>query len=213
MSFFGRGALGLVLALPGISAMTIRVRALSDDETQELARMARSRTLGAGLVRRAQIVQHALQEGLSAPDIAARMGLCGATVRFWLKRFNERGLPGLEEDMRSGRPPTYTAEERSAVIKAALSRPLELGLPFASWTLDRLVAYLGEQGIGMRRSRVSEVLLAEGLKWRQEETWFGARVDPVLSALAPSPTAWADARVLLTPPREWRAHWWHDGGE
>jgi transposase len=186
MSFFGRGALGLVLALPGISAMTIRVRALSDDETQELARMARSRTLGAGLVRRAQIVQHALQEGLSAPDIAARMGLCGATVRFWLKRFNERGLPGLEEDMRSGRPPTYTAEERSAVIKAALSRPLELGLPFASWTLDRLVAYLGEQGIGMRRSRVSEVLLAEGLKWRQEgstytSNGFGARVDPAFA--------------------------------
>ena len=127
----------------------------------------------------AQIVRHAVEEGLSAPEIATRMGLGGATVRFWLKRFNERGLPGLEEDMRSGRPPTYTAEERSAVIKAALSRPTELGLPFATWTLDRLVAYLGEQrGIGMRRSRVGEVLLAEGLKWRQEETWFGARVDP-----------------------------------
>ena len=40
------------------------------------------------------------------------------------------------------------------------------------------MAYLGEKGIGMKRSRVSEVLLAEGLKWRQEETWFGARVDP-----------------------------------
>ena len=106
------------------------------------------------------------------------MGLCGATVRFWLKRFNERGLPGLEEEMRSGRPPTYTAEERSAVIAAALSRPAKLGLPFASWTLDRLVAYLGEKGIGMKRSRVSEVLQAEGLKWRQEETWFGTRVDP-----------------------------------
>ena len=159
--------------------MTLRIRALSGDEAEGLARMARSRSLGAGLVRRAQIVQHAVQEGLSAPDIAARIGLCGATVRFWLKRFNERGLQGLEEDMRSGRPPTYTAEERSAVIKAALSRPSELGLPFASWTLDRLVAYLGEQkGIGMRRSRVGEVLLAENLKWRQEETWFGARVDP-----------------------------------
>ena len=67
------------------------------------------------------------------------------------------------------------------MIKAALSRPSELGLPFASWTLDRLVAYLGERGIGMRRSRVSEVLLAEGLKWRQEETWFGARVDPAFA--------------------------------
>jgi transposase len=158
--------------------MTIRVRAVSGEEAEELARMARSRSLGAGLVRRTQIVQHAVQEGLSAPDIAVRMGLCGATVRFWLKRFNAGGLQGLEEDMRSGRPPTYTAEERSAVIKAALSRPTELGLPFASWTLDRLVAHLSERGIGMRRSRISEALLAEGLKWRQEETWFGARVDP-----------------------------------
>ena len=157
--------------------MTIRVRALGEEEAEEVVRMARSRTLGAGLVRRAQILPHAT-EGLSAPGIAAKMGLCGATVRFWLKRFNERGLPGLEEDMRSGRPPVYSAEERSAVITAALSRPAELGLPFASWTLDRLVAYLGEKGVGMKRSRVGEVLLAEGLKWRQEETWFGARVDP-----------------------------------
>lgn len=157
--------------------MAIRVRALGEGEAEELARMARSRTLGAGLVRRAQIVQHAV-DGLSAPGVAAKMGLCGATVRFWLKRFNERGLPGLEEDMRSGRPPTYSAEERGAVIAAALSRPADLDLPFASWTLDRLVAHLGEKGIGMKRSRVSEVLLAEGLKWRHEETWFGARVDP-----------------------------------
>ena len=144
--------------------MTLRVRALSEEEAPRLAWMTRSQKLGAGLVRRAQIIQHAV-DGLSAPGIA-------------VKRFNERGLPGLEEEMRSGRPPTYTAEERSAVIAAALSRPADLGLPFASWTLDRLVAYLGEKGIGMKRSRMSEVLLAEGLKWRQEETWFGTRVDP-----------------------------------
>jgi transposase len=149
--------------------MTLRVRALSDEEAHTLARMTRSQKLGAGLVRRARIIQHAV-DGLNAPGIAAKTGLCGAPVRFWLKRFNERGLGGLEEDMRSGRPPTYTAAE--------LSRPAALGLPFASWTLDRLVAYLGEKGIGMKRSRVSEVRLAEGLKWRQEETWFGARVDP-----------------------------------
>jgi hypothetical protein len=64
------------------------------------------------------------------------------------------------------------------VINAALSRPAELGLPFACWTLDRLVAYLSEQGIAMRRSRLSEIFIQEGLKWRREETWFGERVDP-----------------------------------
>lgn len=124
--------------------MTLRVRALSEEEGHRLGRITRSQKLGAGLVRRAQIIQHAVH-GLSAPEIAAKMGLCGATVRFWLKRFNERGWGGLAEDRRSGRPPTDTAEERSAVIAAALSRPADLGLPFASWTLDRLAAYLGEK--------------------------------------------------------------------
>ena len=157
--------------------MTLRVRDLHAGEAEELVRMTRSKTLGAGLVRRAQIVQHAV-EGLSPPEIAARLDVCKASVRFWLKRFNARGLPGFKEAMRSGRPPTYTPEERSAVITAALSRPTDLDLPFACWTLDRLVTYLSEKGIGMKRSRISEILLAEGLKWRQEETWFGARVDP-----------------------------------
>jgi transposase len=174
--------------------MTLWVRALSEEEGHRLARMPRSQKPGAGLVRRAQIIQHAV-DGLSAPGIAAKMGLCGATVRFWLKRFNERGLSGLEEEMRSGRPTIDTAEERRAVIAAALSRPAELGLPFASWTLDRLVAYLGEKGIGMKRSRVSEVLLAKGLKWRQEETWFGARVDPEFARKRGSSSA-------STPPRQ-----------
>jgi transposase len=83
------------------------------------------------------------------------LDLCGATVRFWRKRFNARGLVGLEEDKRSRRPPTYTADERSAVVTAALSRPADLSLPFATWTLDRLVAHLGKQGIGMKRSQVT----------------------------------------------------------
>jgi transposase len=157
--------------------MAIRVRAVGDKEREELTRMARSRTLGAGLVRRAQIVMHAL-EGLKAPEVGARMGLCGATVRHWLKRFNARGLQGLAEDVRTGRPPTYSAEQRSAVINTALTPPADLGLPFASWTLDRLVAYLSERGVAMRRSRISEIFLQEGLKWRHEETWFGERVDP-----------------------------------
>lgn len=69
--------------------------------------------------------------------------------------------------MRSGRPPTYAAEQRSAVINTALTRPADLGLPFASWTLDRLVAWLSEQGIAIHRSRVSEIFIQEGL-WRRE---------------------------------------------
>src|SRR3954468_20595632 len=133
--FSESGALHGVPVWAGEVAMTLRVRALSEEEGHRLARMTRSQKLGAGLVRRAQIIQHAV-DGLSAPGIAAKMGLCEATVRFWLKRFNEGGLGGLEEEMGTGRPPPSPAEEPSAVPPAPLSRPADLGLPFASWTLD-----------------------------------------------------------------------------
>ena len=158
--------------------MTLRVRAVSDEEREELGRMARSRTVGAGLVRRAQIVLHAL-EGLKAPEISARMDLCGATVRHWLKRFNARGLQGLEEDVRSGRPPTYSAEQSSAVINTALTRPADLGLPFASWTLDRLVAYLSRAGHRHAPQPDQRDLHPGGPQVAaRTETWFGERVDP-----------------------------------
>lgn len=175
--------------------MTLRVRPLRPGEQAELAHLARCRQRGAGLVRRAQIVLQAV-DGLSAPHIAVKMDLCATTVRSWLKRFNERGVAGLEEEARSGRPPTYSAEERSTVIHTAVTRPADLGLPFACWTLDRLVAHLREQGIGMRRSRISEILRDEGLKWRQDETWFGDRVDPAFAKKrAPSSNS-----ILLPPP-------------
>src|SRR5690242_11846357 len=107
--------------------MTLRAR-VDRGEGRRLARMTRPQKLGAGLVRRAQIIQHAV-DGLSAPRIAAKMGLCGATVRFWLKRFNERILFGLAQDRRSERPPVCSAEEPSMVIAAALSRPARKSFP------------------------------------------------------------------------------------
>src|SRR4051794_38954518 len=158
--------------------MTIRVRTLSLEEQGELARMARSRTLCAGRVKRAQLVLLAV-EGQTAAAVAGSLRLHARTARFWLKRFNAHGLAGLEESERPGRPPTYPAEQVAVVIATALARPADLGLPFASWTLDRLAAHLGEaEGIAMRRSRIGEILQREGLRWRQEETWFGQRADP-----------------------------------
>ncbi len=56
------------------------------------------------------------------------------------------------------------------MIATALTDPKRLDLPFGSWTLDRLAAYLSEhQGIAIKRSRIDEILLKEGLRWRRHE--------------------------------------------
>ncbi len=118
-------------------------------------------------------------QGLKVPAIARELGIHEKTARQWLKRFNAEGLSGLQDQPRSGRPTTYTPEQIGEVIEAALTKPDTLDLDFGSWTLDRQEVYLNEQkGIAIKRSRIDEILIAEGLRWRSQESWFGERVDP-----------------------------------
>ncbi len=157
-------------------------RPLTLEEEEAVGRLARSRTAPARAVERARIVWLARQ-GRRVPAVAREVGVSEATARRWLKRFAERGLDGLADAPRAGRPPTYTPAEVGEVVAASLTKPDDLGLPFGSWTLDRLAAYLNEErGIPIKRSRIGEVLVAEGLRWRTQETWFGERPDPEFAA-------------------------------
>ena len=159
----------------------LALRALTEEEAAGLRRLAYGRKAEVRLRDRARICW-AAHQGRRVPAIAAELGVADRTVRLWLKRFNARGLDGLRDAGRSGRPPTYTAEEGGAVAAASLAKPEELGLPFASWTLDRLAAYLSEErGIPIKRSRIGELLVAEGLRWREQEAWFGERPDPAFA--------------------------------
>ena len=160
----------------------VELRRLSRDERDALERLAHSRTAPARTVERARVIWQAHTGALSG-EIAAARGVDPETVRRWLKRFNAEGLAGLADRPRSGCPPTYPPGQVAEIIAAALTKPAALGLAFASWTLDRLVAYLAEaKGITMKRTRLDEVLRAEGLRWRKQETWFGERVDPEFAA-------------------------------
>jgi transposase len=151
---------------------------LTDEEARVINRLAHSRTESARTVERARIVWQA-SAGARVPAIARTLGLCEATVRLWLTRFNAQGPDGLVDAPRAGRPPTYAAAEVGEVIAASLTDPADLGLPFGSWTLDRLTAYLHEtKELSISRSRIGEILQTEGLRWRTQETWFGERVDP-----------------------------------
>src|SRR2546425_1112172 len=158
--------------------MALRVRELTQEEHTTIEQLLHARKVPVGKLKRAQIVWLANQ-GLRPAEIAERLHVSERMVRNRLHRFNEQGLQGLEEAPRSGRPVTYQPEVVSEIIQTALSQPRDLGEDYATWTLDRLVDYLHRvKGIRMRRSRISELFIAEGLSWRHEESWFGERVDP-----------------------------------
>jgi transposase len=157
---------------------SLQVRELREEERQTLQKWIKARNIPRWQGERAEMIWWVSQQK-SAAYVGRLLHVESETVSRWVHRFNERGLAGLLNEPRSGRPPIYTVDEVSVVINTAVTDPKSLGLPFGSWTLDRLQSYLEEEKqIGMKRSRLDEILLKEGLRWRQEERWFGVRVDP-----------------------------------
>lgn len=159
----------------------LRLRELTEEEAHVIAKLARSQTASIRLVQRARIIQVASQ-GKTIAQISAELGAGTNVVRKWFKRFETQGLAGLNDAPRSGAPSRYTAENKARVIATARTRPSELGLPYSSWTFERLATYLHEGlGLTMKKTRIFEILQEEGLRWRQQETWFGARLDPAFA--------------------------------
>ena len=156
----------------------LRLRVLTEEEDRVIGKLVRSQTASVRLVQRAKIVQLASQ-GKTIPQITAELGCAPNAVRKWFKRFDQEGLAGLEDAPRSGAPSRYTAENKARVVAAALTPPRDLGLPYSSWTFERLAAYVREQlGVQMKKTRIFEILRDEGLRWRKQENWFGERLDP-----------------------------------
>ena len=80
---------------------------LSEDDRRMLEALARSYTSSYRDVIRARIVLYAA-EGLGNDRIAARLDTPRQIVSKWRKRFFERGMAGLEEAPRWGRPPSFS---------------------------------------------------------------------------------------------------------
>ncbi len=81
--------------------------------------MARSRSIPAALVARARIVL-ACAAGEPNSSVAERMDLSNATVGQWRRRFIERRLSGLYDELRPGKPRTIDDERVAQLIHKTL---------------------------------------------------------------------------------------------
>ncbi len=131
-----------------------------DDRTQLLA-IAGSRSLPHGVVRRAQIVL-AGAEGESNAAIAQRLKLSQPTVGKWRRRFLERGLAGLHDELRPGRPRTHEDERVAEVINAALHPPPDA----THWTVRSM-----SERCGVSKSTVARWFELFGVQPHRQRTF------------------------------------------
>ena len=151
----------------------------------ELERLTRSNTVSAAAAQRARIVLLAA-DGVANYVIAERVGVTRPTVNLWRSRYAERGLAGLVDIKRPGRPRTV---DRAKIITATLTPPPK-SLGVTHWS-SRLLA----PRLGVDHATVAGVWKDYGVKpWRAETFKFST--DPELVAKVTDVVG-----LYLAPPR------------
>jgi len=117
--------------------------------------------------------------------IARHLRISEDTVRTWRGRFTERGLPGLTDLPRTGRPRRISELERAEVCALACQLPAEAGAPLARWSCPELAAELTRLGLTgpMSESSVRRILAEHPVKPWRYQSWIFPR-DPDFAAKA-----------------------------
>src|SRR5215211_310396 len=123
---------------------------LSEEERQTLHTLIRAHKTPQHLSCRAQGIL-LLAEGLTAPEVARRLGTTRTTVRRWRRHWLKR--PGcavperLHDAPRPGAPATFSAEQWCQIIALACEPPDASGRPISHWTPRELAAEARQRGI------------------------------------------------------------------
>jgi transposase len=142
---------------------------LSGDEREVLERWARRPKSSQALALRCRIVL-AAAEGQQSKDIAASLGCTKTTVGKWRGRFARRGLDGLHDEPRPGKPRSIRDEDVERVIVKTLE---EKPRNATHWSTRSMA-----QATGMSQTAVSRIWRAFGLKPHQSES-FKLSPDPL----------------------------------
>jgi transposase len=150
------------------------LRALTDDERQELARLSRSRTAPAVRVARA-VMLLAVADGSDYQQAARAAGRkSGDAVSHLVARFNRAGLAALDPRHGGGHEPTYDTAARDRILREAARNPTPETDGTATWSLTILRRALRSAPDGLPKVStftIWQVLHGAGYTFQRARTW------------------------------------------
>ena len=84
-------------------------------------------------------------QGLTCPEVAVLLGDAPRSVEYWVRRFEEAGLAGLQEGERSGRPRRLSPKQWREVDAVLRKAPREFGMAGNLWDGKTLSAWIERQ--------------------------------------------------------------------
>jgi putative transposase len=132
-----------------------RAVALSDEQQKQLESFAASRSLPHVQVERAKIILKA-SSGMQNIQIAEELSTSRETVGKWRKRFVDRGIEGLYDEFRPGRPRSIEDERLAELIRKTLETTPEGSTHWSCRTMA--------EAIGVSKSTVQRIWNSFGLQ-------------------------------------------------
>ncbi|MGE0298570.1 IS630 family transposase [Pseudonocardia sp.] len=146
------------------------VRELTPDEAQRLVKITRTARDRVRL-RRAGIVLASMQ-GRTATEAAAMFAATAQYAREVIHAFNDKGLAALDPKWSGGRPPKFGPHVRELICRVARTPPQQVGLPFTTWSLTKLVEHLAAaHRVVISVETVRQILRTAGVRWQATKTW------------------------------------------
>lgn len=144
---------------------------LSKQERESLQALTRRGTAPHRQVVRAQIALMA-HRGETTTAIAQAVGLSAQSVSHWRSRLVRRGVEGLQEAARPGRPRRIAQAQRLELLALACEPAQERGR--ATPTLDELVARALQRGVvkQISRSHLQRILQAGDMRPHRVRQWL-----------------------------------------
>ena len=84
-------------------------------------------------------------QGLTCPEVAVLLGDAPRSVEYWVRRFEEEGLAGLQEGERSGRPSRLSPRQLAEVDAVLRKSPRAVGMGGNLWDGKTLAAWIERQ--------------------------------------------------------------------
>ena len=119
-------------------------------------------------------------QGMSCPEVSALLGDSPRTVEYWVQRFEDRGLTGLIEGERSGRPRRLNDKQLEEIGSILRQPPEAVGISTGLWDGKGLAAFIKERyGITLGVRQCQYIFKSLGFRRRKPRPLI-ARADPEL---------------------------------
>jgi transposase len=154
----------------------IYARQPTAEEFHELQRMRRQEV--GRVSQRVHLVLLSIEHH-SVPEIAELFQTTRVTVRFWIKRFNREGPPGLYDEPRSGRPRKVVEAVKDTLNELVEDDPQQEGYLATFWTVAMLLSVLAHRlKVKLSPSTLRSTLHRLGLRWGRPRLAMPQKTDP-----------------------------------